>query len=416
MPGLPFARNGDALQVCQIFSGLGGGNLGEEFIARGFWSCLPTQLRLSVEMSEEVIESRALYPTAYRYTSIAPRHIFWRAWQALRDPFHPEAGIVAGTTPITEDEGPAVISAMARRLQWYARRKIPVDAVGIGADRLSGANTRNIFASLIHPAVRSWSVRTQECRAALIDLGVSPDSVVVGADWAWLYRRQTDCSAWAANLWRSLGIDVTRPLLVANPVHLIWKECHKAKRATAAALDRVARSHGLQIALFCNDFRSDPWMDSAAAEDMASRMHHPVTRVPAAFYSPDEALALLAFAEVTVGQRYHFVVESVLAGTVPVAIPRLQKMTRLVRDLGSPVSGRIDRVDADHLAAVIADAVERRDAWRAAIAEARIRLARRAAANLDLMRSLPPYDRIHFQPIDAALSEMPSTPSRLLPG
>ena len=387
-----------AVQVCHIFSGLGGGNIGEEFMARACWRCLPPEIRLNVELPEEAMECRVPYPAPHRYTSIAPRHIFWRGWQAIRDPFHAEAGLIVGTTPITEEEGPAVISDIARRLGPYLRRGLPVDAVGIGADHLCGAEARGIFAARIRPAVRSWSVRTVECRDALIDLDVPPDSIVVGADWAWLYQRRTDCSAWAAGVWQSLGIDLARPLLVANIVHLIWMDCREAKRATAAALDRAARSHGLQIALFCNDFRPDPWMDNAAAADMASLMRGPVARVPAAFYSPDEAIALLSCAQVTVGQRYHFVVESVLAGAVPVAVPRMQKMTRLVRDLGCPSSGRIDQVDTDRLAAAISDAFDRRDYWRSAMAEARGRLARRAEANLDLIRHLPPYNRMHFPP------------------
>jgi polysaccharide pyruvyl transferase WcaK-like protein len=393
---LPVRARPGALPVCHIFSGLGGGNLGEEFIARAFWSRLPPQIRLNVELSEEAIESRAPYPAPHRYTSIAPRHIFWRGWQRLRDPFRAQAGLIAGTTPITEDEGTAVISSMARRLDPYRRSGLAVDAVGIGADHLSGAEARGIFIDHIRPAVRSWTVRTTACRDALIDLGVAPESVDVGADWAWLYHRQSDRSAWAAAVWQSLGVDLTRPLLAANIVHLNWINCREAKRATAAAFDRVARSHGVQIALFCNDFRSDPWMDRAAAEDMASLMRVRVAMVPALFYSPDEALALLGCAQVTVGQRYHFVIESAMAGAVPVAIPRMQKMSGLVRDLGCPSSGRIDRVDADHLAGVIADALDRRDFWRSAMAAGRSRLARRAEANFHLIRSLPPYDRIHF--------------------
>ena len=99
----------------------------------------------------------------------------------------------------------------------------------------------------------------------------------------------------------------------------------------------------------------------------------------------------------TVGQRYHFIIESTLAGTVPVAIPRLQKMAGLVRDLGCPASGRIDQVDTGHLAATIGDALDRRDVWLSALAQARVRLAGRAGANLDLIRRLPPYDKIVFR-------------------
>jgi polysaccharide pyruvyl transferase WcaK-like protein len=98
---------------------------------------------------------------------------------------------------------------------------------------------------------------------------------------------------------------------------------------------------------------------------------------------------------VTVGQRYHFIVQTVLTGTaVPVAIPRLQKLAGLVADLGCPAAGSIERVNGDELAARITEAATERAVWLARLAAARARLAARAAANLDLVWQLPPYDSL----------------------
>ena len=59
---------------------------------------------------------------------------------------------------------------------------------------------------------------------------------------------------WAAHLWRSLDVDCAKPLLVINPVNMIWRDA-RVKRNIAAALDISAKQFGLQVAFFCNETR-----------------------------------------------------------------------------------------------------------------------------------------------------------------
>lgn len=378
------------IRVRQNYTGLGAGNIGDEIMARAFWQRLPSRVLLDVYLADESIHQRAPYPQPHRYFPA----------QALAEDtggsVPVEAGLIVGTTPVVEAEGPYALLGLADSLRPFAHGGLPVDAIGVGIERLEGAEARELFRTSVRPAIRSWTVRSEACREALLDLDVSPERVRVGADWAWTYIRGTDASAWAAGVWRSLGIDSARPLVAVNVVNLIWANCTEAKNAMAAALDRVIEARDAQVAFFCNEFRPAPWADAAAARDLAARMRRRAILVPVEYYSPDETLALLAHAAVTLGQRYHFVVESVLAGAVPVAIPRLLKMESLVRDLGCPHSGRIDTVNADHLAATLIDALDRREDWLRVLSAARDRLAARAKANFDLIKDLPPYNRVAF--------------------
>ena len=79
-------------------------------------------------------------------------------------------------------------------------------------------------------------------------------------------------------------------------------------------------------------------------------MERPSFVVPPDYYTPDEALALLAGAAVTLSCRYHFTVQSVLAGTVPVTLARSAKMTDLLDELGGAPVGTLERVDAGAVA------------------------------------------------------------------
>jgi polysaccharide pyruvyl transferase WcaK-like protein len=368
-------------RVRQIYTGLGAGNIGDEIMARAFWREWPQEIPLEVMLAHESRLQRAAYPPPHNYIRSEEHNHRSR----------PKAGLIVGTTPITEAEGPYALQGLAEGLQYFHNRCLPVDALGVGVDRLIGREARELFSAAVRPVVRTWSVRSQHCRNALIDLGVAAERIQIGADWSWLYQRQENCSEWAREQWHKLGVDFSRPLVVVNVVNLIWDKCTESRNATAIALDHISEVNNAQIAFFCNESRPDPWADSAAAHDLASRMRHPTIMVPALYYSPDEALALLAQATITVGQRYHFVVASVLAGTVPVAIPRLQKMASLIEDLQCPASGQIDSVDADHLIRTLIEVLETRREWLQILDASRRRLAQRALANICLIRKWPPY-------------------------
>jgi len=109
---------------------------------------------------------------------------------------------------------------------------------------------RRLFDRHCRP-IRSWTVRDQYSRDALLAMRVDPGRVAIGASWGWLYESPSDRSEWAAAIWRELKIDPARPLLAVN----ISLAAGFDLSASTAALDTLYRDDGLQIAFVCLDFR-----------------------------------------------------------------------------------------------------------------------------------------------------------------
>jgi len=372
------------VRAFQICTGLGAGNIGDDLMAEAFWDKLPSRIALEVARFPEAARRRGFYPVRHRYVAVD--------WPGDEGACGEVPGLLVGGTPVAEAEGlDWPLRFLARRLVRFHRKGLPVDAVGIGVDRLASAEARRLFADGF-AEVRSWTVRSQACRAALVDLGVDAARIRVGADWAWLHQPRRSLAGWANGYWRYLGIDPGRPLLVANPVNMLWRDREEPRRALGAALAAAAKRFGLQLAFFCNECRDGEFYDAAAARDIAALTPHPTVLVPNEYFAPDEAVALLRSATATVGQRYHFVVESVLAGAVPIMLARGQKMAALAAELGLEPAGTVEAIDRDRLAEAIAASLDARDRRLARQEHARRALADRAAGNLDLLRRQPPYD------------------------
>jgi ADP-heptose:LPS heptosyltransferase/polysaccharide pyruvyl transferase WcaK-like protein len=374
----------ETMHAFQICTGLGAGNIGDELMARAFWEHLPASIALDVPLFPESVRQHAPYPAGHRYSLVD--------WNGNEGGAGRLPGLLVGGTPVTEGEGLHwPMQFLAPRLTHFHRLGLPVDAIGVGVDRLETAAARALFGEAFLP-VRSWTVRSRMCSEALQSLGVAESRIRVGADWGWLHAPRADRTDWARNIWQELGIDPGRPLLVANMVNMQWRELHECRRSIAAALVAAAARWDLQIAFFCNECRDGEFFDAAAARDIGALMPVPTVLVPNAYYSPDEALALLRFATVTVGQRYHFVIESILAGTVPVAIPRGQKMVDLAGEIDIPTAGSVVSVDRDELIEAIGDVVRNRQSWLDRLERKRQSLAARAALNLSLLCKMPPYE------------------------
>jgi len=362
----------------QISTGLGAGNIGDEFMARAFWDSLPGAVTLEVEMFPQYTEQREPYPEEHHY--------FLTDWDGATTIPESMSGLLVGGTPVADWQGLHFpLAFLARRLERFHRSGRAVHASGVGVDRLEQAEARAIFAQAFKP-IRTWTVRSARCRAALLELGVPAERILVGADWAWLYRRRRDLRDWGAVEWRQLGIDVRTPLIVANVVNEKWAGHEQRKGCLAKALDQLATRHGFQVAFFCNEMRDGEFFDRAAAEQVQARMQTRAALVPNRYWSPDEALGLLAHPTVTLSERYHFTVESILAGTVPVNLVRGQKMAGLVEELDLEPAGTIDQCDPDRVAAAVVRAAQERAALLARLEKARRALEARATNNLALVQ------------------------------
>jgi len=365
------------LRAHQICNGLGAGNIGDELMARAFWDALPAGLRLTVDVFPNWERQRAPYPDAHEYVALD-----WDGGPVAPGPAVP--GLLVGDTPVTESLGlDWPLRFLAPRLRAFHDAGQPVDALGVGLEPLRSSEARAIFARDFHP-IRSWTVRSEACRAALLALGVSEDRVEVGADWAWLYRPRLDLRTAAARTWARLGVEPGRPLVVVNVVNEIWRGRAEVKAALAAALDELTGAHGFQVAFFCNEVREGEFFDLAAARETQALMKTRSVVVPHLYWAPDEVLGLLSHAAVTLGGRYHFIVESVLAGVVPVGIARSEKVRGLFEELGLEPAGTMDALDAGRVVDQVLAAVRDREALADRLAGARERLAERAAGNLRL--------------------------------
>ena len=367
----------------QISTGLGAGNIGDEIMARALWDHLPAGTRLDVELFPAHVLNRERYPVRFEYLPVSENGAARAAAAGI-------PGLLACGTPVNETEGlDFPMRFIAERLRSFHQHGAPVDAIGVGVDGLHSKRGRGLFLEDFLP-IRSWTVRTAACRDALIDLGVREDRIIVGADWAWLYRPRKDLREWGAKTWGLLGIDLSRPLLAVNLVNLVWRSRSDAKAEMASALDRLQLQHGFQIAFFCSECRSGEMFDFAAASEVKSLMESPSVIVPNLYYSPDEALGLLAHVQVAVSARYHFAVLAAMAGTVPVCVVRGHKMRGLVEELGLAASCSIDKVDAAKLVNDVLGADSTRCDSLERLRLLRRHLAVRATNNLAFFRMFHP--------------------------
>lgn len=369
------------MRAIQICSGLGAGNLGDEFMVRAFWRALPSRVQLCVEHFALFPRHYGSYPVVHAYAPVS-----------LEDGtggFQPTApGLLAGTTPVSEQLGLQwPLQFLAPRLAAFHERRLAVDALGVGVEPLSSPDSIHIFQCWFAP-LRSWTVRSERCRDALLELGVAPERIAVGADWAWLYEPEAESAASGVDTWRSLGVRLDEPLIVVNVVNEIWARHHQMKRAMAAALDVLAAQDGLQIAFFCQDIRRGPFYDLAAVHDVRAQMRSPSVVVPSQAYLPTEVLGILAHASLTLGQRYHFLLASVLADVPPLAIVRQPKVESLVEDLDLAAAGHIETVSADGLVEAARHLLRNRTSVRAHLRARRRHLRERARMNLQFFSEL----------------------------
>lgn len=363
-----------------IFNGLGAGNIGDEMMFHGFAREFPAGIDLRVFVHENSARQRQPYPERFEYQAIS---LPPASFELDGSPLCP--GLLVGTTLITDVEGAGwPLGFLAPRLRHFAAHGLPVDATGIGADFLVTGEGRQLFQQHFR-SIRSWTVRNDVSRDALLDAGVDSSNVAVGADWAWLYEPPVDHSAWAGSYLTGLGLQVGEPLLAVN---LFWQNQGDGLPIwadIAAVLDRLHFFAGYQIAFFANECRH-PGFDRTAAERVRTLMRAPATLIPNLYFSPGEAIAILRHATITLGQRYHFAVESVVAETVPVLLGRSPKIAGLAAELGLRTVGSLDRLDRDELEVAIASVSLNRGSEVARLQAARRELAVRALRNLDFVR------------------------------
>ena len=365
------------IRAHQLDTGLGSGNTGDDAMFLAAQACLGPEFKLSTEVHS--LERTTALPRGVRYLSVKDS-------EAIEESIR-EANLVflIGDTPVMDQWGLAwPLQANAGKLRLCHELGKTVHALGVGVDRLQDPEGLRIFQEA-YLAISSWSVRSEHCKQALLELGVSEEKIVVGADWAWLLSPQID-SEWAGEVLQKAGASKGRLSIGVNLVNEIWKDQVETKKAWGRLLDRLIEKYDAQVFFFCNESREGDYFDQAAAAEVRQMMSHPSIKVPSRYYQPNEMISLLSRMQLTLSQRYHFTLFSVLADVHPISIQRGQKMEGLNQELDLPFVGDMTHLDEESIEREVEAVLNDAEAKMEPLRVHRKHLEARAMNNLSLVR------------------------------
>jgi len=374
------------LQVHALDTGVFAGNLGDDAMYLGGVRSLPGNMDASFEVHDVTRASRFG----------CSRPVFWQDLNAIRRQIlSSDAVLLMAGTPIMEDWGLEwPLRSNAWKLECCHQAGILVHAAGIGVDLLRTPQALEIFSRSYLP-IASWTVRSTQCLSALVQMGVPPERISVGADWVWVSGLAPDPAA--AVKWRTENpteLPVRR--VGVNLVSEIWTGDSERARQWSALLDRLYAEHICHFFFFCNESRDGEYYDAAAAREVMALMRAPATLVPNLYYHPSEMVSMLSTMDLTISLRYHFTTFSLLAGVPCLSVTRGQKMQSLNADLGLPFVGDAARPAREALLVEATKALADPQAYLRELQIAIQGLKLRATSNLALFeRSLAEGDLHH---------------------
>ncbi len=328
--------------VYHIFNGLGAGNIGDELMMQGYWSEVNYSKSALVEVWDENSDIIKTFLPQHKYQS----------WLESPDKLKKQisnykCAFLVGDTPVTETLGlDWPLKPLSQKLNLCHNCNLPVHAVGVGAEPLESAEALKIFETSYFP-IKSWSVRSKRTFDILVKCGVKPDNIVLAADLAWLYRnKHKSLRNWAKKLWASYNIVFDRPLILFNVVNEKWQDKDSYNQKLANILDRLIVDLNVNIAFICNETRSGDFYDYEASKQVTALMENKAPIMQNDYFTPEQMIALLSFSTLTVGQRYHFAIESILADSVPLIFSRSSKLNELQDDLNLQSVGNMLNFDA----------------------------------------------------------------------
>ena len=374
---MPIRPETHLIRAHQLDTGLGSGNTGDDAMFLAAHERLGSQFQLSTEIHS--LERAQILPQGTRYLPVEDAGAIEAS---IREA---ELVLLIGDTPVMDQWGLAwPLRANAGKLRLCHELGKSVHALGVGVDRLQDPEGLRIFQEAYLP-IASWSVRSEHCKQALLEMGVTEDKIVVGADWAWLLCPQID-SKWASEVLQEAGASTGRLHIGVNLVNEIWKEDVEMKKTWGAFLDRLIEKYDAQVFFFCNESREGDYFDQAAATEVRQGMRHPSIMVTNRYYEPDQMISLLSRMHLTISQRYHFTLFSILADVYPISIQRGQKMEGLNRELDLPFVGEMTHLDEESIEREIEAVLNDAEAKMEPLRVRRKHLEARAMNNLSLLR------------------------------
>jgi len=365
------------LHVHLMDTGLGAGNSGDDAMFLAAYPHLVPDFALSTEIHS--LERARVLPRGVGYLDV-------KNPQAIEESIRSASLVLLNAgTPVMDQWGLEwPLLANARKLRLCHQLEKPVHAVGIGVDRLKDPEGLRVFRDSYVP-IASWTVRSHHCQTALLEMGVPAEKIEVGADWAWHLSPELK-RQWAGEWLRNCGARSGKVNVGINLVNEIWQDNVEIKKTWAALLDRLIEKHDAQIFFFCNESRPGDYFDWAAATEVHRRMRHPSILVANRYYEPAQMISLLSHMQVTISQRYHFTLFSVLADVYPISLQRGQKMQGLNQELELPFVGDMTHIESLGIEKGIEALLEDPEAKLQPLRRCRRHLERRAAKNLSLVR------------------------------
>ena len=330
-PGNLPLRDLHTVNIVAPFGFYGYGNIGDEATLNGFAGLLARcGIQANISVGSRNPAHTARIEPSFRYFRVVgndPR----RWWAKLRASAH----AIVGGTPIMDVLGDWPLCELAPLVRSIDRWKVPLAFVGVGVETLHLDQSRRIVAGEIAPRVRHWSVRSERDRQRLLDYGVSPDGITVGADSAWLIEPVT--AEFGRNHLRRLNLDFNRSLIGVSLVNenSMFDQHPRMVDALAAALDELTDRLDARILFLCNEIRAGSTFDKAAALQVISRMKRADRALvaPNDYLSPREMMSILGCCDLALSMRYHFCLFSALQGVPFIAIERSDKVSDLCWDI-----------------------------------------------------------------------------------
>ena len=339
------------------FGFYGAGNIGDEATLQGFARLLSgwrKHVRVSVA-SRDPRHTASVEPS-FRYFKAAGRDP--RRWWAK---YRSDAFVFPGGTPIMDVLGSWPLCELIPIIKSAEARGKPVHFVGTGTEKLKREESRRLFADVIAPRVRHWSVRCERDKVRLTDYGVADNQVTVSADMAWLLDAVT--VDFGRQQLHPFGISSDDSLIGVNincePSML--REQPRFFEIMGKMLDTLVEREKTRIVFLCNEVREDETFDKAASQKVMALMSHRdrTLLLPNRYWSPQQMLSVVGCCRATISTRYHFNLFSALQRVPFLALKRSDKVDDLCWDLGWSHGVALNEMDSSTLIEMLLDMMNR---------------------------------------------------------
>jgi polysaccharide pyruvyl transferase WcaK-like protein len=368
------------------FGFYGAGNIGDEATLQGFARLLSgwrKNVRVSVA-SRDPLHTARVEPS-FRYFKAVGRDP--RRWWAK---YRSDAFVFPGGTPIMDVLGQWPLCELVPLIRAAEDHRKPVLFVGTGTERLEREESKRLFADVIAPRVRHWSVRCARDKERLTDYGVTPERVTVAADMAWLIESQS--LDYGKQFLEGLGITSNEKFVGVNinsELFMLKKEPQLFEKI-GQALDAVIECHGFRVLFLCNETRVEETFDKATSLAIQGCMKHweKTLLVPNEYRSPEQMMSIIGCCEATISSRLHFCLFSALQGVPFLGIQRSDKVEDLCWDLKWNYGVSLGELNVMILASMFSTILEKRSSLSAQLRVRVKEMCGRAERNVAPLESL----------------------------